>query len=651
MNIAITFTERKDKARLIGIVALVISQMLCFWGIAAPFVISLVYLLAIGLPYPKLLRSLLSRLVAGFLLAFSLIQLAAVVQFFVFPDSSFTTLSLLTSLLTLGLVATLYRRPSIGYDHVVDSRDLGSLCATLFFVAFFVVLCFWKNDPMYLTAFGSIQGSDGASHYIAMSEMAGAQHLNYQTVQYYPKGFHLVSAQLMDAFRIRQRDLSWVANARVYFLMYVAWGMILAYQAFYLAVHVLDSLFGERFKRKLPSILLGCTISMPLALFYLLPFAREGFINYYYIIATILCGLLFLYDYATDGDNWDWRMVAYLLIAFGASMSWGPLLVPALLLIPALYALPKEGGVKQFFKHFTNRRYVWVGVAFALQAIPLYLHVVYAKLTSQQGINAQGAITEFHYGLLIAGLLVTAYFAVGTTLPRTLRDFASNVLVPFYILIGAFASLQYFTVGEVRYYAIKTAYLLEIILIVISAAWLLYLAVRSGSATLQRWVAVPATMFMACLLLIGITANPFAALQPMFSTIKSHFSSTAPVNPDIANMTKLGLEGKLAGSNNIVLHYETPANKLYGNAYIQNWANLMQHVTDGTPESGRCSGVIFSILAYGVGKPEEQDVLIPNIKTCIQQALVRGRPYFIMTDTGSVSHLREVFGDKVTYVY
>jgi hypothetical protein len=107
----------------------------------------------------------------------------------------------------------------------------------------------------------------------------------------------------------------------------------------------------------------------------------------------------------------------------------------------------------------------------------------------------------------------------------------------------------------------------------------------------------------------------------------------------------------LAGTNNTVLHYNPTTGRLYGNVRIPNWANLMQYTTDSTPESGLCSGRIFSALAYDDGSEQNQQLLIANVNDCITQALARHRPYYIVTDAASLPHIRDIFGNRITYVY
>jgi hypothetical protein len=122
-------------------------------------------------------------------------------------------------------------------------------------------------------------------------------------------------------------------------------------------------------------------------------------------------------------------------------------------------------------------------------------------------------------------------------------------------------------------------------------------------------------------------------------------------NPDIALFTNLGREGKLGGTNTTSLHFDAAKNKLYGNALVSNWANLMQYNSDSTAASAECTGKIFTYLTFPAGTPEEQTALTETVRTCITQARARNRPYFIVTDQASVSHLQELFGTTPTYVY
>ncbi len=637
----------QNKPLLVGVLALLAGQVLYFVGFTTLHVLALVYVLAVGLPYPQILRSMVARLVVGLLLAFSCIQLMAVAQFFVLPETGFAVLSVLVTLCTLGVVAGLRR-------YVPDERlvwatrhDLAAGLAVLCFVVPFAALCFSKNDPAHLMRFGSVQSADGASHYIAISEMSGTQHLNYRTVQYYPKGFHLASAYVMHGLHANQRDLSWVMNARVYVATYIFWGAVVMYVSFYLLVRLLRSL-GARLP--LPGAWAAICLGPVLALLYLFPFAFEGFINYYYVCAAVIAGLLYVYDWSPGRARHSWFMAAYLLLVFGVLMSWGPLLAPALLALPALYVLAHWRGLRVMLRRAASPPYRWLVLLGALQAVPLYMHVAYADLNSQQGLTATGALTKFHYGIVLAGLGLTAWLILGSRIPDVMRRLAVYVLLPQFAVVGLLACIQYAAVGELRYYAIKTSYLLEILLIITAAALLLAALMQSKLDAVQRWVAAPVLLGFGVCMLIGLTANPLHTTRRMFAPL-AHFGSSAAYDPHIHAFTRLGLEGQLNSTNNIILHYDATAAKLTGNAILPNWANLMQHSTDGSPAAGACSGRIFKGLVYGDGSPAQQAALIQDVRECIGHALARGRPYIIVTDKQSVPHLRELFGDRVTYLY
>jgi hypothetical protein len=637
---------RTNRPLLAGLVILFAGILLSFIGITAIFLVALVFVLAIGVPYPSIFRSLMSRLVASFLLSFSVIQIAASVQFFVAPSSGFPALCLLTGLIGTGLVLMLYGR--LPKEQLVfwDRKDAAAVLAVACFIIPFTVLCFWKNDTTNITAFASAQSMDGSSHYIAITEMGGTQHLNYQTAQYYPKGFHIAQALVMNAVHTHQGDQTWEMNARTYVLTYIAWGALLMYVVFYLACRFLAGFFNST-KQKLPAFLVAATIGPVIAFLYLLPFAHEGFLNYYAVCASVVLGVLFLLQYQPKEKSADWFMVAYLLLAFSVTMSWGPLLAPLLLVVPILYLWQRQPGIRRFIKYFANRSHWWVLGGLLLQLVPLYFHFKYAHLTPAQGPNATGGITAFHFGVVLAGIAVALYVLLSKKFSDSLKQFTGYLLVPFVGLVVLFVAAQYIMVGEIRYYAIKISYLLELLLLAFAAALLIYEVTRSGLEAVQRWLVVVVVFGASVVLLLGLTANPFAITRDMFNG----FAHLSDRNHDLVVFSQLGREGKLGGTNTVSLHVNPETHKLEGNALISNWANLMQHNTDSTPASASCSGKIFTLETFSVGAPDEQAQLITAVRDCITQANMRNRQYFIVTDAASAGQLREIFGDTASYVY
>jgi len=640
----------KNKPLAAGLGLLALGQLLYFAGFTMLFVLALIYVLAIGVPYPRMLRSLVSRLIAGSLLAISATQLMAVVQFFVFPSSDFRILSLLVFLAIVGTVWLLRKRLPKEPLVLWQRKDAAAALAVLFFVVPLVVLCFWKNNPVHLTQFAGTQSPDGVSHEIAIAEMDGAQHLNYRTVQYYPKGFHLASAFFLRGVHANQRDLSWLGNARVYVGMYAVWGAILIYLLFYLSRQLLDSLAAKL--RHLPNALVACTLGPIVAVLYALPFLYNGFINYYYICAAVVLGVLYLYEYTPQAKQEGcWFMLAYLLLVFGVSMSWGPLLTPALLLIPVLYLIPGTESVKATIRRLTRRENWVIIAAFVVQLAPLYLHFKYAKLNSAQGINAQGIIRDMHFGLLLAGIGLVLWLVLRSKVTDVLRRFAINVLLPMYLLVGLLIALQYFAVGELRYYSIKTAYLLELFIVAVLVAAVVYAALQRGLPSLHRWLLVPIVLGTGLLLALGMSgANPLLPVRQVFRQL-DNFGTPAFYQTDVQSYTTLGVAGKLTGANNEALHYDTSANKIFGNGLIGNWANAMQHTTSGTPEGAACSSTAFTTLTYGTGQPSEQSTIINAVNKCIALSAAHHQAYYIITDPQSAVYLRQIFGTEPTYVY
>ena len=618
----------------VALLALVAGNVLFLAGWGTLYDVALVYTLAVALPYPAVARSLIARLAIGFVLLYSLLQVAGIVQFFVFPASDFRLLSVLVTGMVFGLVWALRRSPQRFALCIRD--DVAGVVTALFFVIPFSLMCFWQNDPARLVAFASVQGADGANHYTMIGEMASTQHLDYREATYYPKGFHVASAFLLDGLHANQRDLSWLANARVYAGLYAVWGAVLAYVVGLFAVQLREALAP----RSRPSrLLVACAIGPVLALLYLFLFTQQGFLSYFYIVAAVVCGIMYVQDVHFDRAG-QWPLVAYLLLAFGVAASWGPLLTPALLLVPVLIVWPY---VKKRPSVLFSPQWRWATVAFAAQLLPLYVHIRYARLSSQQGLNATGGLTTFHYGIVLADLALLAYALCGRKVPKLWREFAGDVVLPFLVLLGVIIGFQYVTVGELRYYAIKTAFLLEILLLPIGALLLGAALKRSNAARLRQWLAMPVIFGLSAIILCGITASPFNSARILFGTLARGSHRTG----DVQAYTGLGLRGQLA-TNTVDLHISQATGALGGNAVLNNWANLMQYTPENTPQSSQCNSRIFALETAASVNDQS---LVSAVKDCTAAASARGEPLIVMTDAASVVRVRQLLGNANRYVY
>lgn len=623
----------KNKPLIWGLAALIIGQLLWFVGHGALFVIALIFVLVIGLPYPPVLRSLVARGVVAFLLAMSFLQVAAVVQFFVLPETGFKTLGLITLLLVLVSVVIMHKHTAKAALVIVDKKDTGAFLTAAFFAVPLAIFAFWGGTPERQVVFGGLQSPDGSAHNVAFDEAYGKQHLTYRSNPvYYPKGFHIANGFVMEAFGLHKKENTWQANAAIFVGQYITWGAVVAFLLFYLARQLLDKLAKQP-----SSALLACVLGPPLSLLYLLPFAHHGFLNFYYIVAAFLCGLLLLQGFALRSPKEQWWVLGYCLLAFGVTMSWGPLLLPIVVATPVLYilfALKKP-------KDLWHKKYLILLAGLALLLPPLYLHFAYS---TSNVFNAYGSIRVFNYGVLIAGIIIVALVAVSSRLPKYVKDFAVNAVMPMWILVGGLVAAQYFLVGEPRYYSIKTSYLLELVLLALAAAFIVFVVTRSPLHKLQQWFVAPVVFASIIFLLISANGNPLEHIKNIFGR-PMHFAT------DVQKITKLGLDGQLRVSNNVILHYIPGENKVIGNVYITNWANGLSPINESNAEAAECSSKIFSLLAYGNGSKQEQEQLVRAVKQCINQRVVnQGRPYYIITDPESAVHLKRILGDKPTFL-
>jgi hypothetical protein len=354
---------------------------------------------------------------------------------------------------------------------------------------------------------------------------------------------------------------------------------------------------------------------------------------------------MFMYEY--DGRRlFSASIATYMVLVFGVSMTWGPLLAPALFLVPVLYIVAGLGG-KEFMGLFRRKAFWAVIGMYAVELVPLYLHFKYARLNSAQGINASGIMTDFHYGIILLGLGYLVYLIAKQKQDR-LSSLVTNSLMSFYVLLGLLVCIQYFTVGELRYYAIKTSYLVEMIVLAFLAAEFVWLCCRKG-LRLANWFGMPLAFSLVVIVSLAMTANPLLPLRQTFRTY-SRFGYPLYHDSDVRAYALLGQQHKLYAANNEVLHYDATTNKIFGDGLVMAAAETVQYTDDGTPASAECSGTIYKILVYGVGDPAEQPKLIDALRNCIATAHSKQQTYYVVTDTASVAKLRSLLGNDVTFV-
>lgn len=629
---------------LTSFVVLTLGELLYLFHFRALFLLALIYFVAVAIPYPRVCRSLLSRLAVSAVLCLSLLQLVAAVQFYVLPHSGFLAVSLITYVLCVIVMSTAGRKPS-SFPSLISRQDLSAIVMVLFFVLPVGFLFFKTTDAVRILSVTSTQSPDAVAHYSSIVGMEQTQHLDYRTNAYYPRGFHFASAFVLDAVHLDQRDLSWVQSERLFAGLYVVWGAALGYLIYLFAYAVLQELVTE--SKRFVGLLLGLMLGPITTLLYLVPFVYLGFINYYYICAAILGGLLFMMHFDRR-KLFDWSLVAYAVFMFGVSMSWGPLFAPALFLIPALYIV-RDRSVRDVLA-IAKTKQLWVLAGFfIIEMIPVYLHLKYAHLSSSQGVNATGIMTSFNYGVDLVGLGILAYYLARERLSNV-GDFIVNSLLSFFVLLGIIAAIQYFTVGELRYYAIKISYLVEMMILGISAAGLMRLAWKRIN-TLRVWIGLPLVFTLATIFILGMTSDPFLAARQTFRHY-SNYPSPQHYSTDIAAYARLGEQGKLMGDNSEVLHYDTTAAKIYGDGLVQASADSFQRYGNALQSrlSKDCAKQTYNILVYGDGSSQQQRQLVNDLQQCVTASRRAHVPYFVVTDRQSEGYLRPLLGSYVQFV-
>lgn len=640
-----------DKAVIRAFAALLLSLVLYIGGLKLFLVPVLLVCMALWLPAPAIFRSLFSRFVVSAVLLFSLFQITAVVQFFVLPTSGLWVHAVLLTAMVAGLML-FFNDSRDGKRQVwFDSKDAAAIAVALFAVVPFMYLCFGSGNLTALGTFAGVQSSDAVNHFMAIAEMAQAEHLTYRTVDYYPKGFHLAVAFIQDTVGLNHQQLSWAMNARIFIAHYVVLGALLAYALFYMCRRFYTAIGGR--VSRWSNAVLAVTLGVPASLLYLLPFTYQGFLNYFFVCAAFILGALYLYGFYEQSkvrsqQHMRWFMACYLLFAFGIGMSW-PLLTPALVLVPLLYLLPPAWSPRENIAYLVDRRN-WVIIAgFALQLMPIYLHMRYSALTAEQGLTAQGSIRMFHYGLLLAGIAVITYVATQKRYADSLKVFVTNIFQPFYLLVGVIAAWHFLRVDEVRYYAIKVGYLVELLVLAAIVALVVELYARGTLHRVHQLFVPVLTVTLAVLLLLSVNGNPLKDVREMFRSV-SNFGTPAFYDSDVRKFTDLAVSDSIDNANNTVLHYDPQSGNVYGNLMLANWANVMQYRANVDREAVRCSGRLFPIAMYQAASPEQQGALIAQVRECIALAEKAGRKYYIVTDHASVPQLRGLFGERVQLV-
>jgi hypothetical protein len=614
------------------------------------------------LPMPRIFSSWFGRVVIALLLTIALLQVGASLQFILFPKSDFITLAAITWLLYVAV--WLWAPVQVAQRcSIISSSDICAFLVIACFIAPFSPVFVGHNSIEHIAQIGSLQAIDATNHYAAIAELTQAQHLNYAPGYYYPKGFHIAAGFMQNTVFRSQYGLGWQGNVWLFFADYMVYGALLGYLVYFLCLSWLRALNEKLVPDgwSWPKVLLAACLAPPLVLLYLLPFVPEGFLSYYYVCITLIGGLLYLgelrYTMKTRDSSLDlardapgrWMLVAYLLLLFGAGVTW-PLLIPPFVLIGILFLIPGRLRWRLLCERLWTVSALPVLLVFVLQLLPLYFQLKYSSTATQQSLNLTGGLTQFHPYVLLVGLLIVAGVVASTKVEEAYRRIVAAIFLPLFGFEVLLLVFQYFTTGEVRYYAIKVSLLIEMLLLALSVAVLVRAFVSSKLYEARLAWLLPVLPLFVMILLVSSVDNPLKDTRDLFRN-RSNDVIPQYLGEDVSTDVKLGEAGKLAHFNLTELHYNSAQGKFFADMQVPYWADMMQYSASKSDfQAAGCIGQIYSNLAFGTYDAAAQQLLTKQLKTCVAAVHRRGETFYIVTDPASVSAVRGLLGNTVTIV-
>lgn len=641
-----------SKAFLCGLSLLLIAEIFYIFNIGLLLPLVIVGLYAVFLPMPGIFKSLLSRSVVGLLLFYAVYQLIAIAQFVVLPHGGFTTASVFLSLFSVALVLVIGRTKKI--DKIFVTReDLYGILTALFLLVPMIGYGFAGGGiAERIASIGGIQGNDGATHFSILTESTVKERISYETDGiYYPYGFHLTTGFLEEAYGVDHLSFGWSGNVKLYMAEFMFFAAILAYILYFMVLGLLGAIksgsLGSGSK-----LLAALALGPALTLFYLVPFLYNGFLNYYYICATLVAGLIMLlYEFTKPNELKSANKGAYafigLLLLFGASSSW-PLFVPIVIMTVAIFAIVPNSRISDIRRIRPNKLLILLGMGFLIQLLPLYLQLSYATVSTSEGINAAGGLRIFHAQFILLAVVIMTYVYCSQRFSDSFKRATSGILLPLLVAVVGLAAYQYFYLGEIRYYAIKIAVFMEILMLV----FLVALVVDRVNQIKLSWeqaviviVMVPATVFFA---LFSLNDNP---VKDARNLLRSYSGQQKPayLDQDVEKVTDIGLTGGLGYYNVVTLHYTDDQTKIFAHPQTAYWANTMTYrsASDNRYDeyfAKDCYYKIYMNLLVGTYTEPEQADLIKQTKTCAKIARDHGREFYVVTDPASASRMSDLFG-------
>lgn len=625
-------TEGKQYWSIVG-AAFVVALALQFFSVTFVLPALVFGLMLWRMPAPHQMDSFVGRALLALVFTLVLLQVSALVQFLVWPQSNFLYVASLFAVFSFVMLYAFGRAPSqwrwfTRYD-----------AAGLLVAAMFLLPLIWmvRHDTIAnIVSIAGLQSPDAGHHFEFIGDMQHEQHLDASG---YPKTFHLAVGFLQSAFVGTQDSMSWQGNVVSFFAQYVIFGVMLAMSLGYICMLWLERMLS-RVPSKGVSVLAGLAVAMPLQLVTLWPFVEHGFLNYLFMASVLVCAVMYADVLLKQGKPREVDIVFVLLLLLSASLSW-PLVVPATLLgvLIALWPVrPKE--LWPLIKHH------WIAaILVLLQVAPLIIQLLRPGTTS---VNDQGDLRTFAAFLLSFGLVVAIF--VSRFLPRPSRRVLVALIVPFSILTGAILCMQLVLFGEPRYFAIKVALLVEAFLVPLCVAGLFAWGLRRKVANGALFLLLCAPLGVT-LLLLTASGKPLEDVRNLF---RDQMGQIKPAfyNHDVSEYTKLGKAGKINHFNSTVLHSNPANGKLYSHPFLPQVVQMMKYprTTSGL-EAFMCHRLIFNNLAYGDFSEVKQRELVMQVRTCVDIAARNGQKYYIITDKDSLERVKTEVGEGRGAVY
>ncbi len=610
-------------------------------------------------PVPRALNSLLGKLLTGLLVVYAGLQLAALVQLFVFPHSGFATTSVLLALFVCVFLLALGKY-TIQMPKLMRGRDWLALLACSFFIIGFLPFVASSNSMARFTELAGVQVVDGPHHWDITSDLNTSQNLDPRYAPrtvgvYYPAGFHYATAYFEDAFGLSGDQNSWSFNARMYFAQYAFFGIVLGLALVYFSYGLAERIYPEVKGWAYGAIALSVGASGTI-LFYLL-FVSEGYLNYYYVCATILIGM----NYLLEEREWlipkrgkDSKrallkalpLSMFLLLSYGASGSW-PLLTPAILLTAALTL--EYPNIRKWYG-FTKANLAMISPVALL--VLLHLMAVFAQVhylpASGSLVNAGGAIQSFDILFLVIGVgLVFTHIYKDKTKSSGLL---TALFAPFILLICGLMAYQFFTLGGASYYLIKVSLVFEMFVLALLSidAVVLVKNVKNMNIFAQFFWPPLAVAFIV-IASLGTMPQPFQEIRNLYRHA-SGIGAPLHEDSDSAAIADLGTHYILDHYNVTVLHYDLANHYDFAQIEPAVWANSVE-ASDGPAHAGKsdvagltCFTIQSNLLARGITSSAQQEELINAVQACATAANKYGLPYYVVTDPDSVTALEAQLG-------